>query len=274
VAPFLRTVAALGLPALLMVGSQACGSSPPRDGLDPAVGGDTSGEAGAVNEAPGADANAPDGAIVHPSDGGASDGSSGDASSDGGLLDAASDAGPISNDPFDPSSCTGTAMTALTATTLLGGALRVHLASSQWLQRTRTCDVNHLNCTPWGASSAYVISLVTYSGGVTTHSKNFAFPTDLLLANPGALTFVLRESNDYAHCATCDTRGIRPPFGASPETIADPLIRLWDPAPSHPEDYQDEYAYWPDATFVATDHCAIFSMSPYHEIQVAALYRY
>lgn len=155
-------------------------------------------------------------------------------------LDAAApgpDAGAPSNDPYDPGSCTGT-LSETDATALLGGQSRKALADFTLVHRTRTCDASG-NCGAWSASSTYLKTLCTYSGGVTTRYKTFSFPTKLVLwGSAGARKLTVRETNDYNRANYDDSSGVVFSLG-NPGPVSYPTIQLWDPFPQSQYDYQD-----------------------------------
>ena len=126
------------------------------------------------------------------------------------------------------------------------------------------------------------MTLLTYSGGVTTHYKNFAFPLTFVLWNHASsgspsYGFSVRHSSDYAHDATDDTHGVVFPFGTT--SVMYPELYVWDDHPDHPYDYPDpEWQWYRPATLTATDTCARFfiddTYTPGYERQVAAVFHY
>lgn len=212
------------------------------------------------------------------SDASSGDASSSDASSDAGdasLVDA-SDAGPVSNDPFDPASCSGTALTAADALAKLGVAPRMLLASATLMRRTRTCTgATADTCGAYGAPVPHTQSLLTYSGGVTTDYKTFSFPTHLVLfQSAGVPKLSVRHTSDYTHDATASTRGVVFPFGASPMVNTYPIIYVWDfaPAPNRYDDLQGLLGQ--RAELFASGACARFVATSGVTTEIAALYRY
>lgn len=212
------------------------------------------------------------------SDASSGDASSSDASSDAGdasLVDA-SDAGPVSNDPFDPASCSGTALTAADALAKLGAAPRMLLASATLMRRTRTCTgATADTCGAYGAPVPHTQSLLTYSGGVTTDYKTFSFPTHLVLfQSAGVPKLSVRHTSDYTHDATASTRGVVFPFGASPMVNTYPIIYVWDVAPA-PNRYDDlQGLLGQRAELFASGTCARFVATSGVTTEIAALYRY
>jgi hypothetical protein len=228
------------------------------------------------------------------SDATSSDSGSGEASSDAGdasLVDAsadassdaadaslvdASDASPVSNDPFDPASCSGSALTAADALAKLGASPRMLLASATLMRRTRTCTgATADTCGAFGAPVTHTQSLLTYSGGVTTDYKTFSFPTHLVLfQSAGVAKLSVRHTSDYMHDATASTRGVVFPFGASPMVNTYPIIYVWDfaPAPNRYDDLQGLLGQ--RAELFASGTCARFVATSGVTTEIAALYRY
>lgn len=209
------------------------------------------------------------------SDGSLGDATLADASSDAGLVDA-SDASPVSNDPFDSASCSGTALTAADALAKLGASPRMLLASATLMRRTRTCTGSSADtCGAFGAPVPHTQSLLTYSGGVTTDYKTFSFPTHLVLfQTAGVAKLSVRHTSDYTHDATASTRGVVFPFGASPMVNTYPIIYVWDfaPAPNRYDDLQGLLGQ--RAELFASGTCARLVATSGISTEIAALYRY
>ena len=212
-----------------------------------------------------------------------SDGSLGDATLADGASDAgdaslvdASDASPVSNDPFDPASCSGTALTAADALAKLGASPRMLLASATLMRRTRICTgATEGTCGAYGAPVPHTQSLLTYSGGVTTDFKTFSFPTHLVLFQTGGMAKLsVRHTSDYMHDATASTRGVVFPFGASPMVNTYPIIYVWDfaPAPNRYDDLQGLLGQ--RAELFASGTCARLVATSGINTEIAALYRY
>ncbi|MEO8875304.1 MAG: hypothetical protein ABI461_06945 [Polyangiaceae bacterium] len=214
------------------------------------------------------------------SDGGAQRDAAADASGLG-VVDAGVDGGSSPTDSFDANACPGPAMSAARAATLLGTSVRAAIANATFIYRERTCP-DAGACTSWTATAPLVLTLLTYSGGVTTNYKNFAFPLMLVLWNHesgGSASYGLtvRHSTDYAHDTTGDLHGVAFPFGTT--SVRYPLLYLWDDHPDHPDDYPDPEAQWySPATLTATDSCARFYIDDVQtagfERQMVAVFHY
>ncbi len=251
---------------------------------------DASGDVGPIDGAsdtsvPPADASGPDAG----GDGGSD--ASGDAGGDGGSdgatgLDASGDASSdasrdaadaaTNDDPFDPASCAGPALDSAQALALLGAAPRVKLADATLMRRTRTCTgAAASTCGAWGAPVAHQQSLLTYSGGVVTDYKTFAFPTHLVLfAQAGVPQLSIRHTSDYQHAAAANTRGVVFPFGATPMVNTYPVIYVWDFAPA-PNRYDDLQGLLGNrAELSASARCARLLVTNGVGMEIAALYRY
>lgn len=227
---------------------------------------------------PPGDATTGDASPIDASSSDSSASEAGDASSDAGdaSLADASDAGPVSNDPFDPASCSGTALTAADALAKLGASPRMLLASATLMRRTRVCTgATADTCGPYGAPALHTQSLLTYSGGVTTDYKTFSFPTHLVLFQAaGVAKLSVRHASDYQHDATASTRGVVFPFGTSPMVNTYPVIYVWDfaPAPNRYDDLQGLLGQ--RAELFASGTCARFVATSGVSTEIAALYRY
>ena len=187
----------------------------------------------------------------------------GDGGSDGGS-DGGGDGGTgiySVTDVFDPASCSGVGLTQTTASPYLGLNTRVTLGQAQLMERTRTCS-SPTSCGPWSTAHPYSLTLTTYSGGVTTHTKTFVFPTSLILwkASVSTLNYSVRSTPGVTHCPTCDTDGAVFAMGPLIPQISYPNIHLWDPTPNYPEDYQDlNFPLAPIGTLFVSGDCARFT---------------
>jgi hypothetical protein len=233
---------------------------------------------------PEVDASAADGATAEeasrPSvDGGAGDADLSDAANDGAVEAAnvdASDAQIAIDDPFNPRSCDAPAMTAGQATIALGAAPRIKLADATLLRRERRCTgPGPETCGAWGAPVPHTQALLTYSGGVVTDYKTFAFPTHLVLfSQAGQPRFSIRHTSDYLHDATASTRGVGFGFGTLPMVNTYPIVYVWDfaPAPNRYDDLQGLLGN--KAELHAAERCARFVATNGVAVEIAALYRY
>ncbi len=180
---------------------------------------------------------------------------------------------PPTDDPFDPGSCSGPAISSTQALALLGTATRVKLADATLYRRTRTCPAGV--CGAWSTPVVHTQSLLTYSGGVTTDYKTFSFPTHLIVfAQTGVPKFVVRHETDYRHDASANTRGVVFGLGADPMVNTYPVINVWDFAPA-PSRYEDLAGLMGDDGFLhASEHCARLVFVTGMTTEIAALYKY
>lgn len=95
----------------------------------------------------------------------------GSSSSSGGAM--------VIDDPFDPESCGGTPLTLADLEASLGGMERQQLATATIQVRERTCAGD--DCGDWGEPLGWVITYLTWSGGVTTAYKDFAADMQLVV---------------------------------------------------------------------------------------------
>jgi hypothetical protein len=236
-------------------------SGPSPDGAeDPSS---PAGDGGVLDGSNGADATG-DGAST-------SDGATTSDGGDGG------DAAASNDDPFDPLSCTGTALTSVQALARLGVANHVKLADATLFRRTRTCSGSTAaTCGAWTAPVPHTQALLTYSGGVVTDYKTFSFPTHLVLfAQAASPKLSIRHVSDYMHDATASTRGVQFGVGGpSPLVNTYPVIYVWDfaPAPNRYEDLQGKLG--DEGRLTATASCARVVFPTGITTEVAALYRY
>lgn len=211
------------------------------------------------------------------SDAGESDaGEDDDGGSDAGEADAGVDAGPPSNDPFDPASCAGPAWPVADALAFLNAAPFRQLGSATVMSRTRVCPGGNVDqCGAWAEPEIHVQSLLTYSGGVTTDYKQFSFPTLLFLyAEQGVVKYSVRHTFDHAHDPNDVDHGIVFSSADAPMSNSRPRIYVWDPAPA-PNRYQDLEARLGDqaALFVGAG-CARYVAPRSFSEELAALYRF
>ncbi len=239
----------------------------------------------AIGDGGTADASASDAAAINDA---GNDASIGDAAIDSGdvtdassAVDSGTDGGATTSDPFDPSVCPGPPMSTARAAMLLGGKVRSALATADLVFRDRTCPEDGGGCSAWTATVPLVMTLLTYSGGVTTHYKNFAFPLTFVLWNHGSSSgasygFSVRHSSDYAHDATDDLHGVAFPFGTTSAMY--PKLYVWDDHPDHPNDYPDpQWQWYRPAVLTATDSCARFYIDDVQtgsERQLVAVFHY
>lgn len=211
---------------------------------------------------------------------GGSDAGSGDGGSDGSVdprdLATSSDLRMPSTDPFDPGSCSASALSSAQALAILGTSTRAKLADATLYRRQRTCTgTTPDTCGAWGAAVPHEQLLLTYSGGVTTDYKNFNFPTHLILFQQGGQPKLsIRHTSDYLHDANADTRGVVFPFGADPMLNTYPVINVWDFAPK-PSRYEDLAGRLGDKAMLhAAEHCARVVIPTGVTQEIAALYTY
>ncbi|MCB9557325.1 MAG: hypothetical protein H6707_14555 [Deltaproteobacteria bacterium] len=187
------------------------------------------------------------------------------------------DQGITSTDPFSAASCSGTPMLEKRAALLLAGAVRTSLGQATLMVRRRSCS-DPSTCGRWQPPVAHQQVLVTYSGGVTTRRKTFAFPTELTLWRSASLNKVtVQHRSEVLRCPNCTTPlGMTFAFGQNPATATYPRIRIYDPAPQSQWDYTEfDIAIGRDANlFVGYDCARFWSLSYDGTEEFAALYRF
>jgi len=191
-------------------------------------------------------------------------------------VDLGMDASSTNDDPFDVTSCMGVPMTSVEALARIGSMPRIKLGDATLMRRSRTCSgTTPATCGAWGTPVVHTQSLLTYSGGVTTDYKTFAFPTHLIVfAQSGQPKAVIRHESDYRHDASANTRGAVFSFGMTPMETPYPKINVWDFAPA-PYRYEDLLAQLGNkGLLVVTGTCARFVVENGLTTEIAGLYRF
>ncbi|HEY3360194.1 MAG TPA: hypothetical protein VGQ83_43485 [Polyangia bacterium] len=170
--------------------------------------------------------------------------------------DGATDEGCGPEDPFTAGLCSGTALTAGTALTLLGGAARKVLASATIQIRTRSCTP----CT-WGAPVDWVISYLTYSGGVTTRYTSLPATMNLVLFLDGGAAKLSIQHTTFAGSTYDDTDGMV--YGFPPQVVQYPHIRAYNHAPASQYDYLELDYMAVNGTVVLGDGCLQWTADAY-----------
>lgn len=257
----------------------ACGSSGAAPGGDeteplPASPEDAIPPITIPSDASRSDGRSPDGATFDA--GTTADAALVDATGDAALVDATIDAAPPNDDPFDPASCTGPQLTAAGVLARLAGAARVNVAGAMLLRRARTCTgATAATCGLWEAAVPHEQALLTYSGGVVTDTKVFAFPTTLVFFTDAGIAKVsLRHDTDVLHAPDNSKRGVVFEGFAAPMTRAYPILNVWDVAPK-PNRYEDLQALLGErAELDAREGCARFVAFKGVATEIAAVLRY
>jgi hypothetical protein len=183
--------------------------------------------------------------------------------------------GFVSDDPFDPASCGGTAWSASDATDRLGGTPREVLTDATIQIRTRTCPAGV--CGDWGAPENWVISYLTWSGGVVTAFKDFQADMQLVLFDDEDTPRLSVQHVTFDIAGYPDTDGMV--YDLPPTVIDLAHVRAYDDDPDFDYYYQDLDWLVRNGTLVLGEDCARWVADPYvqqppYTEQYAALFRW
>lgn len=162
-------------------------------------------------------------------------------------------------DAFDAASCGGPPMTSTDAVTALGGGARVVLANATMQRRTRTCPSG--TCGDWTAASPWVLSYLTYSGGVTTRYKDVLMTMALVVFDDGGTPKLSMQHTTFPAGGYDDDQGAV--YGFPPAPIMYTHLRAYNTAPTSSSDYLDLDYMVTNGTLTLGTRCARFTASPY-----------
>lgn len=239
-------------------------------------------------------------AAIDATDGDGSDGNTDGGSTDGGSTDAAStDDGsvettgatgsggtetdgtstgemmPPSEDPFEVGACDGMAWTGPEAAAWLGAQERIVLDDTTIQVRSRTCPGGV--CGAWGPGEDWVITYLTYSGGVTTHWMHLTAHMNLVLFDDNDTPQLSMQHETFAAGGYPDDDGMVYDF--PPDSITYPHVRAFNQFPQSPSDYIDLDYQVTDGVLVVGEHCAVWTAEPFgvpdpHTEQFAAIFHW
>lgn len=187
---------------------------------------------------------------------GSSEGTSGESSSSGGPM--------VIDDPFDPASCGGTALTQADLTAALGGPGgmdRQVLATATIQVRERTCPGGM--CGDWGEGFDWVIHYLTWSGGVVTAYKDFQADMQLVVFDDqGTPRLSLQHVTfDVPSSTYDDTDGMV--YDVPPSPIGYPHVRAYDDDPDSEYYYQELDWLVRDGVLTVGEDCVRWVADPY-----------
>jgi hypothetical protein len=217
-----------------------------------------------------ADTALPTGDTTDGSSGGSSDstttsgsGSTGDGTSTGGESSGESSSGGaiVNDDPFDPASCGGTPISLEDATALLAGMDRQVLANATIQVRERTCPGGA--CGAWGEAYDWVVTYLTWSGGVTTAYKDFQADMQLVVFDDQGTTRLSLQhvTFDVPSSTYDDEDGMLYDIPSSP--ISYPHVRAYDDDPDSEYYYQELDWQVRDGVLTVGEDCVRWVADPY-----------
>lgn len=192
-----------------------------------------------------------------------SSGSSGGDSSTGGETgdESSSGGGIVNDDPFDPESCDGTPLGLDEATAALAGMDRQVLANATIQVRQRSCPGGA--CGDWGDADDWVITYLTWSGGVTTAYKDFQADMQLVVFDDQGTTRLSLQhvTFDVPSSTYEDDDGMV--YDLPPSPINFPHVRAYDEAPDSEYYYQELDWLVRDGTLTVGEDCVRWIADPY-----------
>ncbi len=169
------------------------------------------------------------------------------------------DGEPLSDDPFDPAACNGVAWTGDQALAELGGLPREVLATATIQVRTRGCPGGA--CGDWGPGEDWIISYLTWSGGVTTAYTDLMATMDLVLFDDGGVPRLSMQHETFPVGGYPDEDGVLYDF--PPQTVSYPHLRAFNQFPESEYDYEDLDYQVAAGELLLGQGCAVFTASPF-----------
>ncbi|MGH1347093.1 MAG: hypothetical protein ACRBN8_36360 [Nannocystales bacterium] len=166
---------------------------------------------------------------------------------------------PLSDDPFDPAACNGVAWTGAEALAELGGMPRNELASSTIQVRTRTCTGD--DCGPWGLGQDWIISYLTWSGGVVTAYTDLEAAMNLVLFDNNGVAELSMQHETFGVGGYPDDDGVL--YGFPPQVVNYPHLRAYNQFPESEYYYIDLDYQVAQGELVLGDGCAVWTANPY-----------
>ncbi len=186
------------------------------------------------------------------------------ASGSGGSGDSDSDSEstgetPLSDDPFDPASCDGVAWTGAEALAELGGLPRSALASATIQVRTRSCTGD--DCGPWGLGEDWIISYLTWSGGVVTAYTDLEAAMNLVLFDDDGVARLSMQHETFGVGGYPGDDGVL--YGFPPEVVNYPHLRAYNQFPESEYYYIDLDYQVAQGELVLGEGCAVWTANPF-----------
>jgi len=192
---------------------------------------------------------------------GGSDSSGSDGSTSGTESESSSGGTMIIDDPFDPESCSGTPLTLEEADALLAGMDRQVVTNATIQVRERTCPGGA--CGEWGEAYDWVITYLTWSGGVTTAYKDFQADMQLVVFDDQGTTRLSLQHVTFDDPASTydDEDGMV--YDLTPQTINYPHVRAYDSNPDSQYYYQELDWQVRDGVLTLGEDCVRWVADPY-----------
>ncbi|MEM6291432.1 MAG: hypothetical protein AAGA54_09215 [Myxococcota bacterium] len=177
----------------------------------------------------------------------------------GGSSDESTGGEPLSDDPFDPAACNGVAWTGDEALAQLAGLPREVLATATIQVRTRTCPGGA--CGDWGPGEDWVISYLTWSGGVTTAYTDLMATMNLVLFDDDGTPRLSMQHETFPIGGYPDDDGVL--YGFPPETVSYPHLRAFNQFPESEYYYEDLDYQVAAGELLLGEGCAVFTANPF-----------
>lgn len=166
---------------------------------------------------------------------------------------------PLSDDPFDPAACNGVAWTGAEALAQLGGLPRSELASATIQVRTRNCTGE--DCGPWGLGEDWIISYLTWSGGVVTAYTDLETAMNLVLFDDGGVPRLSMQHETFGVGGYPDEDGVL--YGFPPQVVNYPHLRAYNQFPESEYYYIDLDYQVAQGELVLGESCAVWTANPF-----------
>ena len=167
----------------------------------------------------------------------------------------------VNDDPFDPASCGGTPLSLEDATAALAGMDRQVLANATIQVRERTCPGGA--CGEWGDAYDWVVTYLTWSGGVTTAYKDFQADMQLVVFDDqGTPRLSLQHVTFDVPSSTYDDEDGMV-YDLPPSPINFPHVRAYDANPDSEYYYQELDWLVRDGVLTVGEDCVRWVADPY-----------
>lgn len=166
---------------------------------------------------------------------------------------------PLSDDPFDPASCNGIAWTGAEALAELGGLPRSELASATIQVRTRSCAGD--DCGAWGLGEDWIISYLTWSGGVVTAYTDLEAAMNLVLFEDNGVARLSMQHETFGVGGYPDDDGVLYEF--PPQVVNYPHLRAYNQFPESEYYYIDLDYQVAQGELVLGEGCAVWTANPF-----------
>ncbi len=166
---------------------------------------------------------------------------------------------PLSDDPFEPAACSGVAWTGAEALAQLGGLPRTVLASATIQVRTRSCAGE--DCGAWGLGEDWIISYLTWSGGVVTAYTDLETAMNLVLFDDDGVARLSMQHETFGAGGYPDQDGVL--YGFPPQVVSYPHLRAYNQFPESEYYYIDLDYQVAQGELVLGEGCAVWTANPF-----------